>query len=58
MRDRKRLVELERKRIDAWRQEGLSIMEMARRLDRPASTVSGELSRNATAQGGYDPKLA
>lgn len=58
MRDRKRLVEVERKRIDAWRQEGLSIREMARRLNRPASTVSRELRRNATAQGGYDPVRA
>ena len=58
MRDRKCLVKVERKRIDAWRQEGMSIRAMARRLNRPASTVSRELRRNATAQGGYDPVSA
>lgn len=51
---------LERERIAALRGQGLSIREIARRLGRPASTVSRELRRNTAGHDrcGYDATLA
>lgn len=51
---------LERHRIAALRGQGVSVREIARRLERSASTVSRELSRNTAAhdKGKYDAPLA
>lgn len=54
----KHLDETERNLIGAWRQEGMSAREIARRLHRSPSTISREIKRNATARGGYDPARA
>ena len=51
---------LERQRIAALHQQGVSIREIGRRLERSASTVSRELRRNTAAydRGKYDAPLA
>ena len=51
---------LERQRIAALHLQGVSIREIARRLERNASTVSGELHRNTAPhdRGEYDAPLA
>lgn len=53
----KRVTEEERTFIYRWRQEGQGMREVARRLDRAASSVSRELGRN-TGKRGYRPKQA
>ncbi len=52
-----RVTQEERIHIHRWRQEGHSQREIARRLDRPACTVSRELRRNIGLKG-YRPKQA
>lgn len=42
----------EREQIALWRVERVGVREIARRLGRPASTVSRELRRNASTRGG------
>lgn len=51
---------LERQRIAALREKGLSVREIGRTLERSASTVSRELRRNTSAhdRSGYEPVLA
>jgi IS30 family transposase len=45
----------EREEIALWRAQGFGVCEIARRLDRSASTISRELRRNAaTRSGGLD----
>jgi len=53
----KRVTAEDRVLIYRWRQEGLGIREVARRLGRDASCVSRELARN-TGGRGYRPKQA
>ena len=49
----------ERISIADWRKAGMSVRGIARRLNRPASTVSRELARNANpATGMYEPYRA
>ena len=48
----------ERCEIARLRAEGASVREVARRLDRAASTVTRELRRNASPTGGYRPSVA
>jgi transposase, IS30 family len=50
----------ERQRIDLLHRQGVSMREIARRLDRSPSTVSRELHRNTARhdRGGYDATLA
>lgn len=49
----------ERISIADWRKAGMGVRAIARRPDRPASTVSRELARNANpATGGYEPYRA
>lgn len=50
----------ERQRIDSLHRHGVSVREIARRLDRSPSTVSRELRRNTARhdRGGYDATLA
>jgi hypothetical protein len=46
---------VEREEIALWRAQGVGVCEIARRLDRSASTISRELRRNAaTRSGGLD----
>lgn len=53
------LSKLERQRIATLRQQGLGVREIARRLDRSASTVSRELRRNIRKHDHcYDADLA
>ncbi|MFD7165321.1 GbsR/MarR family transcriptional regulator [Streptomyces violascens] len=52
-----RLTQQERQRIAAGLADGLSYAEIARRLDRPTSTISREVARNGSA-GGYRPEQA
>lgn len=53
------LSKLERQRIATLRQQGLGVREIARRLDRSASTVSRELRRNIRKHDRcYDADLA
>ncbi|QGV77546.1 helix-turn-helix domain-containing protein [Streptomyces ficellus] len=52
-----RLTQQERQRIAAGLVDGLSCAEIARRLGRPTSTVSREVSRNG-GPGGYRPERA
>ncbi|MFB7470037.1 helix-turn-helix domain-containing protein [Kitasatospora sp. NPDC056184] len=47
----------DRQRISAGLSDGLSYAEIARRLDRPTSTISREVARNGGASG-YRPQLA
>lgn len=51
---------IERQRIATLRRQGLSIREIARRLERSPSTISRELRRNTAEHdiGGYDADLA
>ena len=53
----KRVTAEERVLIHRWRQEGLAVREVARRLDRSASCISREIERN-TGKRGYRPKQA
>ncbi|WP_438289744.1 helix-turn-helix domain-containing protein [Streptomyces sp. HUAS TT7] len=46
-----RLTQQERQRIAAGLADGLSYAEIARRLDRPTSTISREVARNGGARG-------
>ncbi len=52
-----RLTHEDRRRIAAWLAEGLGYAEIGRRLDRPTSTISREVTRNGTA-GDYLPARA
>ncbi|KMS75428.1 helix-turn-helix domain-containing protein [Streptomyces leeuwenhoekii] len=52
-----RLTQQDRQRIAAGLAEGLSYAEIARRLDRPTSTISREVARNG-GPGGYRPQQA
>ncbi|MFJ6102536.1 helix-turn-helix domain-containing protein [Streptomyces sp. NPDC092359] len=52
-----RLTQQERQRISAGLAEGLSYAEIARRLGRPTSTVSREVTRNG-GPGDYRPQSA
>ncbi|MFE0045634.1 GbsR/MarR family transcriptional regulator [Streptomyces albireticuli] len=52
-----RLSQQDRQRIAAGLTEGLSYAEIARRLDRPTSTISREVGRNG-GPGGYRPEQA
>lgn len=51
------MTQQERQRIAAGLADGLSYAEIARRLDRPTSTVSREVGRNG-GPGGYRPQQA
>ena len=53
----KRVTEEERKCIHRWRQEGLGLREVGRRLRRAASSIIREIQRN-TGGRGYRPKQA
>lgn len=48
----------ERYRISVYREQGLSIREIAVKVDRSASTVSRELRRNSPEIASYDPETA
>ncbi|MBB2914138.1 putative transcriptional regulator [Streptosporangium becharense] len=52
-----RLTQQDRQRIAAGLADGLSYAEIARRLDRPTSTISREIARNG-GPGGYRPQQA
>ncbi|MGW4960302.1 helix-turn-helix domain-containing protein [Nonomuraea sp. NPDC004186] len=52
-----RLTQRDRQRIAAGLAEGRSYAEIARRLDRPTSTISREVGRNG-GPGGYRPEQA
>ncbi|MER5543808.1 helix-turn-helix domain-containing protein [Streptomyces sp. NPDC001118] len=52
-----RLTPQERRRIAAGLADGLAYAEIARRLDRPTSTISREVGRNG-GPGGYRPEQA
>lgn len=52
-----RLTHEDRRRIAAWLGEGLGYAEIGRRLDRPTSTISREVARNAVS-GDYLPARA
>ncbi|NLU72722.1 helix-turn-helix domain-containing protein [Streptomyces sp. HNM0575] len=52
-----RLTQQERHRIAAGLTDGLSYAEIARRLDRPTSTITREVGRNG-GPGGYRPQQA
>lgn len=52
-----RLTQQDRQRIAAGLADGLSYAEIARRLDRPTSTISREVGRNG-GPGGYRPQQA
>ncbi|OEU90226.1 MarR family transcriptional regulator [Streptomyces abyssalis] len=52
-----RLTQQERQRIAAGLADGLSYAEIARRLDRPTSTISREVGRNG-GPSGYRPRQA
>lgn len=52
-----RLTQDDRRRIAAWLGEGLGYAEIARRLDRPTSTISREVARNGDP-GDYRPDRA
>jgi predicted transcriptional regulator len=54
---RGRLTQQDRHRISAGLAAGLSYAEIARRLDRPTSTISREVARNG-GPGGYRPQQA
>ncbi|MFI7131528.1 helix-turn-helix domain-containing protein [Nonomuraea sp. NPDC050153] len=51
------MTQRDRQRIAAGLTEGLSYAEIARRLDRPTSTISREVGRNG-GPGGYRPERA
>jgi transposase, IS30 family len=46
----------ERDRIAVWRSRGLSLREIAKKIGRPASTISRELNRNRTRRGYWPHK--
>ncbi|RQR49236.1 IS30 family transposase [Burkholderia sp. Bp9126] len=48
----------ERMRIDFWRDEGLSLRAIARKLNRAPSTLNRELARNTQTNGLYCPRVA
>ncbi len=52
-----RVTEEERKLIYRWRQDDISLREIARRLGRAASSICRELMRNLGLRG-YQPKQA
>ncbi|WP_067825787.1 GbsR/MarR family transcriptional regulator [Actinomadura kijaniata] len=52
-----RLTQQDRQRIAAGLNDGLSYREIARRLDRPASTITREIARNG-GPAGYRPQQA
>ncbi|WP_433211241.1 helix-turn-helix domain-containing protein [Microtetraspora malaysiensis] len=52
-----RLTQQDRQRIAAGLADGLSYREIARRLDRPTSTITREIARNG-GPGGYRPQQA
>jgi len=52
-----RVTQEERIQIHRWGQEGFSMREMGRRLNRPPCTISREISRNMGLKG-YRPKQA
>ncbi|MFI1890320.1 GbsR/MarR family transcriptional regulator [Streptomyces jumonjinensis] len=52
-----RLTQQDRQRIATGLADGLSYAEIARRLDRPTSTISREIGRNG-GPGGYRPQQA
>jgi predicted transcriptional regulator len=52
-----RLTQQDRQRIAVGLADGLSYAEIARRLDRPTSTISREVGRNG-GPGGYRPEQA
>lgn len=52
-----RLTQQDRQRIAAGLTDGLSYAEIARRLDRPTSTISREIGRNG-GPSGYQPQQA
>ncbi|ASU84065.1 MarR family transcriptional regulator [Nocardiopsis gilva YIM 90087] len=51
------MTQQDRQRIAAGLADGLSYAEIARRLDRPTSTISREVGRNG-GPGGYQPQRA
>ena len=51
------MTQQDRQRIAAGLADGLSYAEIARRLDRPTSTISREVARNGSP-GGYRPQQA
>lgn len=51
------MTQQDRQRIAAGLADGLSYAEIARRLDRPTSTISREIARNG-GPGGYRPQQA
>ncbi|MEV4395907.1 helix-turn-helix domain-containing protein [Nonomuraea sp. NPDC049607] len=53
----RRLTQQDRQRIAAGLADGLSYREIARRLDRPTSTITRELARNG-GPAGYRPQQA
>jgi len=53
----KRVTKEERRCIHRWRQEGLGLREVGRRLKRAASSITREIQRN-TGKRGYRPKQA
>ncbi|WP_231619043.1 GbsR/MarR family transcriptional regulator [Nonomuraea sp. SBT364] len=54
---RRRLTQQERQRIAAGLSDGLTYREIARRLDRPTSTITREIARNGGPTG-YRPQQA
>ncbi|MEV4116672.1 helix-turn-helix domain-containing protein [Nonomuraea sp. NPDC049695] len=54
---RRRLTQQDRQRIAAGLTDGLTYREIARRLDRPASTITREIARNG-GPAGYRPQQA
>lgn len=54
---RRRLTQQDRQRIAAGLTDGLSYREIARRLDRPTSTITREIARNGGPTG-YRPQQA
>lgn len=53
-----RLTHADRQSISDWLTEGLNYAEIARRLDRPTSTITREITRNSGPGHGYRPDLA
>ncbi|GAA1160491.1 hypothetical protein GCM10009654_16010 [Streptomyces hebeiensis] len=52
-----RLTQQDRRRVAAGLADGLPSAEIARRLDRPTSTISRETGRNG-GPGGHEPRQA
>ncbi len=53
-----RLTNDDRRQIAEWVADGLAYAEIARRLERPTSTISREVARNAAPSGGYLAEVA